>query len=503
MATYYVDPSVAGPGTGTEVDPFSSWSSVSWSAGNSYLQKRGTTFSGRVTVGASGTQASPIYVGAYGTGAKPKIVGGSSDTAAIRVAQRSWVTFEDLDVSCPTTSSSGNGLEGFFTSSTEGIGITVRRCDFHDCKNIGLVLFTTVVGAGANVRAALVEDCTFTDNGYHGSHVYGAVQGAKFVNCVYARNAKTLAGHGASSFAHRNTYTNTGWTLVGGTTYSRTVSAPSGTTGTPSDVYQVMYNKSPYWHLTKNTATPTTPGLGEFGFSAGTLYVNVGEAPASGREVKASVEIATGIQYFYCRFLNTVDASGAEGAGSQADDFSTVEWIGCEADGNGGAGLFVNLGEDCAAYGCVLTDNTDAGVTSAAAIRNRFNNNTVLRNPIGINFTAGSDSSSARNNILSGNTTGLFVDADSAGMSINYNNTFANTTNYSGTSAGGNDVTSDPSLRSDYMPLSTAVRTAGTYLGGLDFYGKEFQSPPSIGAVQYQPARSVTTRTVVSRRRVR
>ena len=34
--------------------------------------------------------------------------------------------------------------------------------------------------------------------------------------------------------------------------------------------------------LTKNTSTPTTPSLGQYGYSASTLYVNVGEAPMPG-----------------------------------------------------------------------------------------------------------------------------------------------------------------------------------------------------------------------------
>jgi hypothetical protein len=64
-------------------------------------------------------------------------------------------------------------------------------------------------------------------------------------------------------------------------------------------------------------------------------------------------------------------------------------------------------------------------------------------------------------------------------------------------------TTVDPQLRGDYVPQAAAVRTGGTFLGGKDYYGKEFQpSAMPIGAVQPQPARTLTTRTVVERRRV-
>lgn len=53
--------------------------------------------------------------------------------------------------------------------------------------------------------------------------------------------------------------------------------------------------------------------------------------------------------------------------------------------------------------------------------------------------------------------------------------------------AGGNDLTVNPNLSSEYVPANTSVRTGGTFLGGLDYYGKEFQVPPPMGAVQPQP----------------
>ena len=82
-ATYYIDPGCSVNGNGTTTDtngqsqvcasssggagPFNTWASVAWAAGNTYLQRGGTTFHGEVTVGASGTAENPITLGSYGS----------------------------------------------------------------------------------------------------------------------------------------------------------------------------------------------------------------------------------------------------------------------------------------------------------------------------------------------------------------------------------------------------------------------------------------------------
>lgn len=89
-AIYYIDPTCFTPGngtsgdcSGTSSDPFDQWSSVTWNAGNTYLQKGGTTAKivdlnpqqKIINIKASGTAENPISIGSYGTG-KAKIYGG-------------------------------------------------------------------------------------------------------------------------------------------------------------------------------------------------------------------------------------------------------------------------------------------------------------------------------------------------------------------------------------------------------------------------------------------
>jgi hypothetical protein len=117
------------------------------------------------------------------------------------------------------------------------------------------------------------------------------------------------------------------------------------------------------------------------------------------------------------------------------------------------------------------------GVTSASV-----RNNIFVNVPIAVKSDSVGNNPTATNNCFYG-VTSQRLDSSNAAFS------------------GGSDVTGDPELRADYMPMSSAVRTAGTTLGGADYYGKEFYGSPTIGAVQYQPARTVAT-GVVSPKRV-
>jgi parallel beta-helix repeat protein len=69
MATYYIDPSASGGGNGTQNSPYNSWSRAgTLKAGNTYLQKGGSTSNAMLIVSTQATAAQPIKIGVYGTG---------------------------------------------------------------------------------------------------------------------------------------------------------------------------------------------------------------------------------------------------------------------------------------------------------------------------------------------------------------------------------------------------------------------------------------------------
>ncbi|KFC71950.1 nitrous oxide reductase family maturation protein NosD [Massilia sp. LC238] len=110
---HYIDPSVAGPGDGTLANPYRSWASVTWTPGHTYLQKRGTTYSGVFQLAASGTALQRITIGAYyrsdgsddSSRPKPVIVlpgapatpAGGASIAAYR-QERDFITYRHLDI---------------------------------------------------------------------------------------------------------------------------------------------------------------------------------------------------------------------------------------------------------------------------------------------------------------------------------------------------------------------------------------------------------------------
>ncbi len=110
---HYIDPNVPGPGDGSLANPYRSWTSVTWRPGHTYLQKRGTTYSGVFQVAASGTALARITIGAYyrsngnddNSQPKPVIVlppapTTPADGAAISVyrRERDFVTYRNLDI---------------------------------------------------------------------------------------------------------------------------------------------------------------------------------------------------------------------------------------------------------------------------------------------------------------------------------------------------------------------------------------------------------------------
>lgn len=76
----FIDPSASASGNGSLASPYNSWLDVTFEAGTTYLQKRGTIAREKVTVDASGTEDNAIAIGAYGSGSDPIIQGSEIET---------------------------------------------------------------------------------------------------------------------------------------------------------------------------------------------------------------------------------------------------------------------------------------------------------------------------------------------------------------------------------------------------------------------------------------
>lgn len=81
-------------------------------------------------------------------------------------------------------------------------------------------------------------------------------------------------GSGAKPVLIGSTAITSGWTNVSGAVYSQAIAA------TVANLFlRTAYSTAGLTKLTQNTATPTTPGTGEWGYSTGTLYVNSATNP--------------------------------------------------------------------------------------------------------------------------------------------------------------------------------------------------------------------------------
>lgn len=152
MATYYIDPAAAVNGSGTEVSPYNVIPG-SLSAGNSYLYKRGTTYTAgagtqAINIGQSGSAGSPIVIGAYGTGDRP-VINGANVARGINIGTDvHHIVIEDLRITNVAGSTSRRGITNATTASSGSVdtSITIQRVEIdnvltdsaNDCNGIQL-----------------------------------------------------------------------------------------------------------------------------------------------------------------------------------------------------------------------------------------------------------------------------------------------------------------------------------------------------------------------------
>ena len=111
----YVDPSAATNGSGTELSPYNTWSSVTFIAGNSYFQKCGTTSNVGFTISTKATLEYPILIDKYGSGNNPIITSTANLTG-------SYVTIQNFEFKS----------RGYVTIQNAGNHITVKNNKFSD-----------------------------------------------------------------------------------------------------------------------------------------------------------------------------------------------------------------------------------------------------------------------------------------------------------------------------------------------------------------------------------
>ena len=131
QTTIYIDPTNTASGqNGTITNPYSSWSQVSFTNGNIYLQKRGTTFNttGNLTI----TGRNNITLGAYGTGNRPKIIKTSAGGYVVDMTTVSNCIVRDLEISSTANATAAVLIDGYSTNISPNN--LIDNCELHSCE---------------------------------------------------------------------------------------------------------------------------------------------------------------------------------------------------------------------------------------------------------------------------------------------------------------------------------------------------------------------------------
>jgi hypothetical protein len=141
-ATIYIDPTNTASGqNGTISNPFNSWTAFSLVNGNTYLQKRGTTYTSSTQISVS--SRTNIFIGAYGTGNRPKFSYTGSEYA-FRVETSSGCTIDNFEVNGNVNARALIGLIG--PSGSYSTNNKVDNCllyNAHNTNNAGFGIYSS------------------------------------------------------------------------------------------------------------------------------------------------------------------------------------------------------------------------------------------------------------------------------------------------------------------------------------------------------------------------
>jgi hypothetical protein len=166
---YYVD-SLNGSDANSGIEPSSAWKTLNaiathkFTPGSTIYIKKGSTFTGQMTLSSSGTQGLPIHVTTYGDGSKPIIRNpGSAQAETIGILLTgSWITIEDLAV----TDTSSTGVQSYPGANHD----TIRGLEI---SNVGIGIM--LEGQNNVVTTNYIHDLHMVRNTPGGTDDYGAV----------------------------------------------------------------------------------------------------------------------------------------------------------------------------------------------------------------------------------------------------------------------------------------------------------------------------------------
>jgi hypothetical protein len=359
---------------------------TSWNPNMFVMVARGADFTVSNILGQSGSYFSgSMSLGSYGDPTKPRPIlrmqpGATALSSALCWMDPDGATLADMDIDCSGMDSASLVNHGVrFTASSNtssfknvlvsNVRVRAPRIGFSAGSpqwpgGITMHKPTTSSSNSSAVRAGYVrvEGCEVFNGGAHGIQILGAFGslqangewgGVDVVDNVVRDCGKDIDSHGFTSVCD-NAYAgqNIPWVLVSGTRYYVDWATLIGrSVGDIDFVCITSYSRDGcLTYLSKNTATPTTPAIGEFGFDNATqrLYTDTGAAMATNDVLSTSGQPPRGVLFGFNQSSGMVIRRAGpyiEGAGLQFDDWTSNSYmIGNKSLNNAGAGLAVNKG---------------------------------------------------------------------------------------------------------------------------------------------------------------
>lgn len=492
MATYYIDPDLGSDSTGdgTIENPYKKAPSQSGAVvpnvlGNTYKIKRGTVMLEGIQASYTGNATSEaqrtIYTDYGDADLPPTIDVRGASAYGIRVSNKDYVSISNFDLKNATNT----GLQVINNATRACSYFRAYKVRAYSCAVDGVSMAHAVDATGPSPTAALgvvFDSCEGHFNGQHGVGIAAYATNLILQNCYSTGNSLTSSGWGVYQGGFCQTYLGTsGWTINGN------IKSRASVTGTKPYSVESDNTLGVAYFLVENTGTPTTPAAGEWGYSAGTIYVNIG-AVSSGYAINVTFQPNTNALIQDSRGDNHVLFDGV-GVGLDRGVFGG-RVLRCQGYNNSGSAIQLHLAKNVHVSGAIGLGNRETvgvyNVEGTCSVTHVSSRNQSYSINIARLFTG---STLTVNNNLSKDTTAISASEITGTLTANYN---AYTGSLVGVSAGANDVITNVKTNLQLMPLvESSIINNGTFIANnMDNNGVLRHNPPTMGAYEYIPERA-------------
>jgi len=523
----YIDPTRPTNGAGTFADPRNTWVGVTWTEGETYLQRDGTVFAGSASISPA---QNAITLGTYDGATGAQITDNTrhatiANTAGngINTNNRTGIVIDNLQI-IGANAANSNAVQALYTTSDTALSLTIRRCILQAqgagtaairARGDGLTVTDTVASSTATAAAFALTCKNVTLQRCNVSHIAGSAitiattadsvsdpVNALVEDCVVnstgggssAGDGVFIKGRGVtirglvSTSAYDNSILVSGQSIlienceVSGFDLQRSAGDGIQITGTHDLIGCVIKQNKVIGHR----SNPVKQAI---------IVCDSGSASQSGAVYIARNEcrgMATGM------IISTPGASiigndvrDCTGAGVAIQGSSTV-MNGNRVLNTGGAGVFVSDGlTGVKIVGNTIVDHGGSGINLGTATA-------VVQNNITVRASGNTASAIIEESGTSTLDRNVYHNRDGA-LSWEWDDVVRSTFAAwkTASSQDANSFESDPQLGPDYsIPSTSPCKGAGVYIPGVKHFGGHSMSvvSPDIGARRYFADRAVTAR---------